>query len=121
MNIKTFVKILFGSLALTMLWGCEIEQTQEGKLPDVDVDVKKGNLPKYEVIKTEEGKMPDVDVDVQAGQIPKYDVDAPDIVVGTKEIEVEVPDVDVDVKMKKETIDVPVVGIDMPDDNDSKE
>lgn len=118
MNIKNFAKILLGSLALTILWACEIEQTQEGKLPDVDVDVKEGNLPKFEVRQTEEGKMPEVDVDVDAGQIPKYDVDAPDIVVGTKEMEVEVPAVDV--KMKKETIDVPVVGIDMPDDDDDK-
>jgi len=46
-----------------------------------------------DVEKTEEGKMPDVEVD--GGKMPKYDVDAPDVDVGTKEKTVTVPDVDV--------------------------
>lgn len=60
-------------LALTMLSGlaaCRVTQTEEGDLPDVEVDVEGGNL-------------------------PKYDVDAPDVDVGTKEVTVEVPDVEV--------------------------
>lgn len=46
-----------------------------------------------DVDKTQEGEMPDVDV--QGGQVPKYDVDAPDVDVGTKKKTVTVPDVDI--------------------------
>lgn len=46
-----------------------------------------------DVEKTEEGALPDVDV--KGGNLPKYDVDAPDVDVGTKEKTITVPDVDV--------------------------
>ncbi len=48
-----------------------------------------------EVEQTEEGEMPKVDV--QGGKLPKFDVDAPDVDVTMKKktIEVTVPDVDV--------------------------
>lgn len=48
--------------------GCEVEQTEEGNLPDVEVE---------------------------GGNLPKYDVEAADVDVKTKKMEVEVPDVDV--------------------------
>ena len=48
-----------------------------------------------DVEKTEEGKMPDVDVNVDSGKLPEYDVDTPDVDVGTKEKTITVPDVDV--------------------------
>ncbi len=68
-----------------------------------------------DVEKTQEGEMPDVDVEVEGGQAPKYDVDAPDVDVSTEEKEVEVPDVDVDMEKKKVT--VPDIDVDMPDDD----
>ncbi len=68
-----------------------------------------------DVEKTQEGEMPDVDVSVDGGQAPKYDVDAPDVDVSTEEKEVEVPDVDVDMEKKKVT--VPDIDVDMPDDD----
>lgn len=43
--------------------------------------------------KTQEGEMPDVDV--QGGQVPKYDVDAADVDVNSTTRTVTVPDVDV--------------------------
>jgi len=49
-----------------------------------------------DVEKTEEGKMPDVDVNVEEGKLPKYDVDAPDVDVNTEKKVITVPDVDVD-------------------------
>ncbi len=73
------------------------------------------SLAACDVEKTQEGEMPDVDVSVDEGQAPKYDVDAPDVDVSTKEKEVEVPDVDVDMEKKKVT--VPDVDVDMPDDD----
>ncbi len=41
-----------------------------------------------DVQKTQEGEMPKVDVDVKGGQLPKYDVDAPDIDIKQKEVTV---------------------------------
>lgn len=50
-----------------------------------------------DVEKTQEGEMPKVDVEVTEGQLPKYDVDAPEVDVKMKEkdITIKVPDVDV--------------------------
>jgi len=47
-----------------------------------------------DVKKTEEGSLPEVDV--KGGNLPKYDVDGPDVDVGTKEKTITVPDVDID-------------------------
>lgn len=100
------------------LWGCDVEQKQEGELPKVDADIKaeSGQLPEYEVKKTQEGKLPSVDVDVDAegGKLPKYEVKTPDVEVGKKEVEVPVPDVDVDTEQKKVT--VPSVDVEMPEE-----
>ena len=68
------------------LGACRVTQTEEGELPEVDVDVKGGNLPEYDV------DAPDVDVDTEKKKVTVPDVD---IDVGTKEVEVPVPDVDV--------------------------
>jgi hypothetical protein len=89
--------------------GCEIEQTEEGRMPDVDVDAKGGDLPNYDVEKTDDGELPDVDVDAKGElKVPEYDVDAPDVDVDADagrlpEYEVQkkqdgaLPDVDVDI------------------------
>jgi hypothetical protein len=53
-----------------------------------------------DVKQTEEGKMPDVDV--EGGQVPKYDVDAGDVDVGTEKKEITVPTVDVDTPAQDE-------------------
>jgi uncharacterized lipoprotein len=47
------------------------------------------------VRQTEEGKMPDVDVSAEGGKMPEYDVDAPDVDVKTEKREVTVPKVEV--------------------------
>lgn len=113
-RLTTTLAIALGSLALA---ACDVEKTREGSLPDVDVDVTSGQLPRYEVEQTQEGKLPDVDVDVSGGQLPAYDIDTPDVDIGTREVEVEVPDVDVDVKTQKKTITVPDVDVEMPDND----
>jgi len=69
-----------------------------------------------DVQQTEEGEMPEVDMSVEEGNMPEYEVDAPEVKVGTTETEVEVPEVDV--STDKETIDVPVVGIEPGDVDD---
>ncbi len=47
-----------------------------------------------DVEKTEEGSLPEVEV--KGGNMPEYDVDAPDVDVGTEEKTITVPDVDID-------------------------
>lgn len=91
--IKLFALVLFIAVALV---GCTVEKTQEGKLPEVDVDV-----------------------DAKAGQLPKYDVDAPDVDVSMEEKTIKVPDVDVDVSTEEKTIKVPDIDVDMPEDHET--
>lgn len=65
---------LIGPLAALVTLGlvaCEVEQTEEGAMPDVKV---------------------------RDGQLPEYDVDAPDVEVKTEERTVTVPTVDVQSK-----------------------
>lgn len=93
------------ALILGATAGCNVDQTEDGEMPDVNVNADAGNLPEYEIRKTEEGRAPDVDVDVSGGNLPEYDVEGPDVTVGTKTVEVEVPTVDVD----------------LPDDDDPRE
>jgi len=68
---KQYKWIIPGALLVATLGmaGCEVEQTEEGSLPDVEVE---------------------------GGNMPKYDVDGPDVDVGTKEKTITVPDVDID-------------------------
>jgi len=90
--------------ALTVLWGCDVDKTEEGSMPDVDVDAEAGNMPEYEVEQTEEGEMPDIDVDAEAGEMPEYDVEGPDV----------------DVETVEKTVEVPVVDVEMPDDAEAE-
>ena len=96
MKKRLLVSVIAAScLALA---GCEVEQTEEGSMPSVDVDAEEGNMPEYEVRQVEEGEMPSVDVDAEGGNMPEYDVDAPDVDVSTGEKEITVPTLDVDVE-----------------------
>ncbi len=70
--------------SLTLVAACEVDQTQEAKAPDVDVNAT-------------------------GGQLPEFDVDAKEVVVGTTESNVAVPDVDVETK--ETTVKVPTVEI----------
>ncbi len=49
-----------------------------------------------DVNKTQEGSLPDVDVDVKGGQVPKYDVDAGDVDVKMEKKVIEVPTLEYD-------------------------
>jgi hypothetical protein len=71
------------------------------------------------VKQTEEGEMPDIDVDVEEGNLPKYDVDAPDIDVEVRDQEIKVPDVDVDVDVERKTIPLPDVDVHPADDKEN--
>ncbi len=59
-------------LAALSLAACDVEQTEEGEMPEVSVEG--GNLPEYDV------DVPDVDVttEEQTIEVPVIDVDKPD-------------------------------------------
>jgi hypothetical protein len=70
MTLSHVVAIAVAACALS-LSGCKVEKTQEGRAPDIDVNVK------------------------DKGQMPKYDVKPADVDVGTTQTTVTVPTVDV--------------------------
>jgi len=78
--------IAASALALS---GCEVEQTEEGEMPEVDVE---------------------------GGEMPEYDVDAPDVDVRMEEENVEVPEVDVDTEEK--TMNVPKIDVDPQEEDE---
>ncbi|MGB5777453.1 hypothetical protein [Allopontixanthobacter sediminis] len=57
------------SVALLGLAACDVDQTEEGEMPEVNVE---------------------------GGNMPEYDVDTADVEVGTEERTVEVPTIDVE-------------------------
>lgn len=73
------------------------------------------------VEKTQDGEMPEVDVEAKSGQLPEFEVETADVNVGTKEKSVTVPDVDVNVGTKEESITVPDVSVDMPDEKKAED
>src|SRR5262249_46785443 len=81
---KTALPILLSAALLAVsATGCKVTKTQDGKLPEVQV--KGGQLPKYEV------KVPRVDVKTETKQI-----EVPtDVTVKTKKKDIEVPKVSV--------------------------
>lgn len=88
--IKYFIIVPALLIALMFQASCSVEQTEEGELPDVNVEVQSGNL-------------------------PAYDIDVADVDVKTEEKEVLVPKV----VLEKQVVEVPTVDVDMPgDDNE---
>ena len=68
MKTRKFLTLILAPLFAVGLAACDVDQTQEGDLPDVDVE---------------------------GGQVPEYDVDAADVDVGTDTTTVVTPDIDV--------------------------
>ena len=89
----TFLTLLLGLFAFA---SCDIEQTEKGALPDIDVDV-----------------------DAEAGNLPEYDVDWADVDVTTRTKTIQVPKVVV--VMEEEEIEVPVVDFEAPNATGMKE
>ena len=98
--------VIAALVGVTTLYLVDVDQTQEARLPDVDVQVTEGQMPKFDV---------DVaDVNIQTKEV---EVDVPTMDVETETIEVEVP-VDVDADTTTETISVPTINIDRPEEDD---
>ena len=56
-----------------------------------------GGLAACDVDQTKNAQLPDVDVNVSGGQAPEFNVTPPEVSVGTENKVVQVPDVDVNV------------------------
>ena len=67
--MKSVVKLMIGASFLS-LGACQVEKTQNGQMPNVDVNVS-------------------------GGQLPEYNVQGPDVQVGTENKTIQVPTVDV--------------------------
>jgi hypothetical protein len=80
-TMKKLLSILCLSILLMPLAACSVEQTEEGELPNVDVNATEGEM-------------------------PEYDVDAADVEVGTETKEIEVPDVDIEPPAEDEAEDM---------------
>lgn len=81
MKTKALTLIVAGLLILP-LTACRVEQTQEGELPEVEVE---------------------------GGQLPEYDVDPAEVEIGTEKKEITVPDIDVTMPDEEEEEDEPPV------------
>jgi uncharacterized lipoprotein len=71
--MKTMIKVLVGASCFAMA-ACDVDQTQEGNLPDVDVNATGGQLPEFNV----EGPDVNVGTENKTVQVPTVDVDVPD-------------------------------------------
>ncbi len=69
--MKTTIKLFGASLLCIGIAACDVDQTKEGDVPEIDVNAS-------------------------GGALPEYDVDAPSVNVGTENKTVQVPTVDVD-------------------------
>lgn len=70
-NVAMATLALTSALALS---ACDVEQTQEGELPDVEVTAEGGQLPAYDVETAEV----DVKTETVPVEVPKIDVEMPD-------------------------------------------
>jgi uncharacterized lipoprotein len=72
-SMNTMIKVLVGASCLAIA-ACDVDQTQEGNLPDVDVNATGGQLPEFNV----EGPDVNVGTENKTVQVPTVDVDVPD-------------------------------------------
>jgi hypothetical protein len=93
MHAKNIGRLVATGIAVAAI-GCDIDQTREAELPEVEV---------------------------RGGQMPQYDVDTADIDVNERPAEVNVPDIDVDVDTERRRVTVPDVDVTMPDDEPETE
>ena len=71
--MKTMIKVLVGASCFAMA-ACDVDQTKEGEMPDVDVNASGGQLPEFNV----EGPEVNVGTENKTVQVPTVDVDVPD-------------------------------------------
>ena len=71
--MKNFVKAL-AALGCLGIAACDVDQTQEGELPEVEVNATEGEMPAYEV----EGPEVNIGTENTVVETPTIDVDVPE-------------------------------------------
>ena len=71
--MNSMIKILVGASCFAIA-ACDVDQTKEGDMPDVDVNASGGQLPEFNV----EGPTVDVGTENKTVEVPTVDVDVPD-------------------------------------------
>lgn len=70
--MNNMIKVLVGASCLALV-ACDVDQTKEGELPNVDVNASGGQLPEFNV----EGPTVNVGTENKTIQVPTVDVDVP--------------------------------------------
>lgn len=68
-----------------------------------------------DIDQTQETRLPDVDVSVEGGQLPAFDAEVGSVELTEEEVTVEVPNVEV--TMEEETVTVPGISVNPPSDD----
>jgi uncharacterized lipoprotein len=92
LHMRSTLALLLAAFLVLPLAACQVRQTEEGELPEIDV---------------------------QGGNMPEYDVDTADVEIGTRETDVTVPDIDV--TTEERTITVPDIDVRSPEENREEE
>ncbi|MDT9598378.1 hypothetical protein [Sphingosinicella rhizophila] len=71
--MKNGLKLLIGAACSLVISACDVDQTKEGELPEVDVNATGGQLPEFDV----EGPDVDVSMENKTIQVPDVDVSVP--------------------------------------------
>lgn len=96
--------VAIAAIAAAGLYLVDVDQTQEARLPNVDVQVSEGQMPRFDA------EVADVNLATKEVEV---DVPKMDVETETKTIEVEVP-VDINADVETETVTVPTVDIERP-------
>ncbi len=94
--MKILKTLAIALLAVLPLGACTVEQTEQAELPEVNVEVEGGNLPKFDVDAAE------IEVGLETKQVTVPEVD-----VSTQQVDVKVPDIDIDMPDEKVVDDAP--------------
>ena len=71
--MKILIKALAGASCLGLM-ACDVDQTQEGELPEVEINATEGQMPAYDV----EGPEVNVGTTTETVEVPTVDVDTPE-------------------------------------------
>ncbi|WP_224823228.1 hypothetical protein [Cognatishimia sp. MH4019] len=74
-----------------------------------------GGIYMVDIDQTEETRLPDVDVNVEGGNLPEFTAETGSISLTEEQVTVDVPDVDVEVSSNEETISVPGLEVTPPE------
>ena len=77
-----------------------------------------GGVYMIDVDQTQEARLPDVDVSVEGGQLPEFDAEVGSVEITEEKVDVTVPNVDVDVSTETKTVEVPGIEVTPPEDAD---